>query len=98
MPNANHEQCNPYKGQPPQPWVKVRFEKVDGTGNVEKELAVDTGDPREARISSENMKIKWQMVRMFKQTSDLRRVAGSVSTCPRWDLKSESLSSRLTSW
>ncbi len=57
MPNGNHEQRNPYKGQPSQPWVKVRFEKAAGTGNVEKELAVDTGDPREARISSENMKI-----------------------------------------
>ena len=52
----NREQRNPYKGNPPNPWVTVRFEKADGTGSVEKQLAVDTGDPSEARISSQNMR------------------------------------------
>ena len=56
MPNENQEQRNPYKGNPPHAWVRVRFEKADGTGSVEKELGVDTGDPGEARISSANMR------------------------------------------
>jgi len=52
----NREQRNPYKGNPPNPMVTVRFEKADGTGSVEKQLAVDTGDPSEARMSSQNMR------------------------------------------
>lgn len=58
MPNGNQEQRNPYKGAPPHAWIKVTFEKADGTGSVVKELGVDTGDPGEARISSEMKKLK----------------------------------------
>lgn len=53
---SNGEQRNPYRGDPPNPWIKVRFERADGMGNIEKELAVDTGDPDEASISSQNMR------------------------------------------
>ena len=56
MPNGQREQRNPYKGDPPRSWVKVEFEKADGTGNITKQLVADTGWPLEATISKENMR------------------------------------------
>jgi len=43
------EQRNPYKGNPPRPWVTVVFEKADG--KIEKQLIADTGGFAEIRIS-----------------------------------------------
>ena len=54
MPDG--EQRHQYKGDPPTPWVTVAFRWADGRGYVEKQLAVDTGDDQEARISSQNMR------------------------------------------
>jgi len=41
---ARFEQRNPYKGQPPRPWVRLRFRAKDGS-MVEVELLADTGNP-----------------------------------------------------
>jgi hypothetical protein len=38
------EQRNPYKGNPPHPWVRLRFREPEGS-LVELELLVDTGNP-----------------------------------------------------
>ncbi len=54
MPNGG--QRNSYKGDPPNSWVKLKFEKADGTGTLEKDLAVDTGSDVEADIGSQNMR------------------------------------------
>ena len=49
------EQRNRYRGRSPTPWVSVRFARVDGRGYLERDLAVDTGDPQTARISSRDL-------------------------------------------
>jgi hypothetical protein len=45
------EQRNPYKGNPPRPWVTVVFEKADGNTKVKKQLIADTGGVAAIRIS-----------------------------------------------
>ena len=86
MPNGKKEQRNPYKGDPARAWVKVTFEKADGTGNIEKELLADLGDPHEGVISKDNMKkLKLGMVRTKMATGVLRKEAGSASKCQNLD-------------
>jgi hypothetical protein len=46
------EQRHAYKGSQPTPWVTVRFATSDGSSFLELDLAVDTGDFAEARVSS----------------------------------------------
>jgi hypothetical protein len=45
------EQRNPYKGDPPRPWVTVVFQKADGSGKIAKQLIADTGGFATIRIS-----------------------------------------------
>lgn len=56
MPNGQPEQRNSYKGNPLRAWVTVTFEKADGTGNAQKELVADLGDPTEGVISQDNLR------------------------------------------
>ncbi|MDZ7292820.1 MAG: hypothetical protein ONB44_22870 [candidate division KSB1 bacterium] len=45
------EQRNPYKGDPPRPWVTVVFHKADGSDKITKQLLADTGGVAAIRIS-----------------------------------------------
>jgi len=54
MTTGLFEQRNPYKGSPARPWIRLRFQALDGTTH-EVEFLADTGNPYALIISQASM-------------------------------------------
>jgi hypothetical protein len=55
MTVATPEQRNPYKGDSPRPWLRIRFVAADGSSH-DRELVVDTGSPLAMIIDSDSLR------------------------------------------
>jgi len=50
------EQRNRYRGIPPIPWVRIDLYRPDDGEYVQRQLAVDTGDPRAVRLTGRDLR------------------------------------------